>query len=128
VAFTGSSDRPEPVGERRRSRVLLAYGVGGAGALALITGVIVGVKAKGDYNAQIDNANCTDDSPPMCNDAGFAAQNDAVSLANVGTGFGVAGIVLVGAGAALFLTAPRDVVVTPTATASSAGISVVGRF
>ena len=61
-------------------------------------------------------------------DTGFKAQNDAVSLANVGTALGIGGGVLVGAGVVLFLTAPKDVVVTPTATASSGGISVVGRF
>lgn len=118
----------DDVGARRRSRVLLAYGVGGVGAVALISGVIIGVKAKGDYNAEFDNMHCMDVSPPECNDLGITAQNDAISLANVGTGFGVAGIVLLGAGAVLFFTAPRDVVVTPTATASSGGISVVGRF
>jgi len=110
--------------------VLLAYGVGGVGAVALITGVVLGVKAKGDYNAEFDGAtpNCTNTSPPQCNAEGYTAQSNAVSLANIGTAVGIGGIVLIGAGAVLFLTAPREVVVSPTATASSAGISVVGRF
>ncbi len=114
----------------RSKRLILAYSVGGVGAIALVTGVILGVKAKGDYNKQFDDGNCIDVTPgPQClNDMGFNAQNDAISLANIGTGFGIAGAVLLGAGAALFFTAPRDVVVTPTATASSGGISVVGRF
>lgn len=120
-------------GERRRSRVLLAYGVGGAGAVALVAGVVIGLKARSDYNAQLDGAaaNCIEvdgESRPICNANGFAALTNAVSLANAGTVFGVAGIALIGAGAVLFLTAPRDMVVTPMATAQSAGISVVGRF
>lgn len=117
-------------GPRRKSRVMLAYGVGAAGAASLVVGVALGLKARSDYNAEFGNG-CEErpDGPPLCfDDSSIEAQNDAISLARVGTVFGVGGLVLVGAGAVLFLTAPRDVVVAPTATASSAGISVVGRF
>lgn len=117
-------------GPRRKSRVMLAYGVGAAGAASLVVGVALGLKARSDYNAEFGNG-CEErpDGPPLCfDDPSIKAQNDAISLAKVGTVFGVGGLVLVGAGAVLFLTAPRDVAVTPTATASSAGISVVGRF
>jgi len=123
----GGSDRDPQVG-RRRSRVILAYGVGGAGVVALAAGILVGVKARSDYNAQFDNMHCTDGPTSMCDDVGLQAQNDARSLANVGTVLGISGAALVGAGVVLWLTAPRDVVVTPTATAQAAGISVVGRF
>jgi len=114
---------------KRKSRLILSYAVGGAGAVALITGIVLGVKARGDYNAEFDNGNCQE-SNNECNDVGFAAQEDAISLANVGTVAGIAGIVLVGAGAALYFTAPKveTVAVTPTATATSAGIALVGRF
>lgn len=117
-------------GSRRRSRLLLAYGVGGAGGVALLAGVFIGLRAKNNYNEQFDNMNCTEtDGSPVCNDTGFSAQSDAVSLANVGTVLGVGGLALIAGGAVLYFTAPEsDVVVTPTATAQSAGISVVGRF
>lgn len=119
----------DDAGSKRRSRLILSYAVGGAGAVALVTGIVLGVKARGDYNAEFDNNNC-DKGTGECNDVGFAAQNDAISLANVGTVAGIAGIVLVGAGAALYFTAPKaeTVAVTPTATATSAGIALVGRF
>jgi hypothetical protein len=113
---------------RRKSRVIAAYVIGGVGVLALTTGVLLGVKANGDYDAQIANGNCTAGSPPMCNMEGYQGQLDAVSLANIGTGFGIGGLALMVAGAVVFVTAPKDVVVTPTVTSQSAGLAVVGRF
>lgn len=124
----------DPVGEgqpseRRRSRMYLAYGVGGAGVLSLATGIIVGLAAKGDYDAQFDNGSCQDVEPnPVCRADGAAAQNSARSLATVGTVLGVGGLALIAGGAVLFLTAPRDLVVTPTVTSQSAGLAVVGNF
>jgi tetratricopeptide (TPR) repeat protein len=118
-------------GQRRRSRVLVAYGVGAAGALSLVSGVVVGLRARGDYNAQFEGAmpNCVDlASGPVCNEAGFAAQNDAISLANVGTVLGVVGIAAIAGGAVLYLTAPKDVAVAPSVSAQSAGVSLIGRF
>ena len=127
----GSQEPPsvaQPVSARKK-RLMIAYGVGGAGVVTLGVSVFVALKAKSNYNAQFDNGNCMDTGDrPTCNAAGFNAQNDAVSLANVGTVIGVVGIAALGAGAALYLTAPKDVMVTPTATAQSAGLAVVGRF
>jgi tetratricopeptide (TPR) repeat protein len=111
---------------RKRSRVLLGYGLGGGGVVALGASVFIAMKAKSDYDKQESNGNCVDGT---CNGEGFKAQNDAISLANVGTVIGIGGLALIGAGVAVILTAPTEgVVVAPTATASSAGISVVGRF
>jgi tetratricopeptide (TPR) repeat protein len=115
-------------GGRRKSRVYAAYTLGGVGAASLTAGIVLGFVARGRYREQIDAGNCTDTSPPLCNVIGYSAQSNARTLANVGTGFGVAGLAVIGAGAVVFLTAPRDLVVAPTVSERSAGVTVVGRF
>jgi hypothetical protein len=118
-----------PAGPRRKSRVILAYSLGGVGALSLIVGVSVGLKARSVYNAQFDNGCYRESGEVFCsNDPSLKAQKDARFNGHIGTGFGLTGAALIGVGTYLFLTAPREVTVTPTATESSAGISVVGRF
>ena len=113
---------------RRHTNVVIAYTLGGAGAASLTTGVLMGLVARSRYNAQIDNGNCSNQSPPQCNPDGYKAQGNAVTLANVGTVFGIAGLAMIAGGAVVFLTAPRDLVVTPTASTQSAGLTVVGTF
>ncbi len=114
---------------RRRSRVYLAYGLGGAGVLSLAAGVVIGLAAKGDYEAEFDSGRCMDVEPgPVCTTEGANAQNRARDLATVGTVLGVGGIVLAAGAAVVFFTAPRDLVVTPTASSQSVGLAVVGNF
>jgi hypothetical protein len=131
VASTVTSEPSAPgtSSERRRSRVYIAYGVGAAGAVSLASGIILGLAARSDYQAQFDNGQCEKvGSNPVCGSEGFSAQTSARQLANVGTVFGVGGLALIAAGAVVFVTAPRDLVVTPTVTAQSAGMAVVGNF
>jgi tetratricopeptide (TPR) repeat protein len=116
--------------ERRHSRVVLAYGIGGAG---LVTGAIalgVALKARSDYNAEFDNGNCMKTSgPPSCNQLGGKRQQDAISLSNVGTGLGVTAILAIGVGVVVYVTAPRDhVMVVPIASADAGGLVVRGSF
>jgi tetratricopeptide (TPR) repeat protein len=133
-AFPDEAEAPmEPTfpqqGPRRRSRVFLSYGVAAAGVVSLAAGIVVGLAAKGDYEAQLDNGNCTRlDGRSVCSQEGVDAQNAARSLGTVGTVLGVGGIVLVAGGAVLYLTAPRDLVLVPTVTAQSAGLALVGNF
>jgi tetratricopeptide (TPR) repeat protein len=129
-AFPEDKARPtEAKTVRRRSRVYLAYGLGAGGVLAFASGVLVGVTAKGDYQAQLDNNECMlVDGSPVCSKMGYDEQQRALRLASVGTWLGVGGIALLAAGAAVFLTAPRDLVVMPTADSQSAGVAVVGNF
>jgi hypothetical protein len=54
--------------------------------------------SKGDCDANND-----------CGPVGYAARNDAFDFANVATGAGILGVVGLGAGTALYLTAPSDV-------------------
>jgi tetratricopeptide (TPR) repeat protein len=122
-------DETSTVTQRRRTRVLAAYTLGGLGGVGVAVGITLGFVAKGRYQRQFDNGLCEEGDPPMCSTvASKQSLDDAISLANVGTGFAVTGLVLVGAGAVVFFTAPKDTVVIPTATASSAGLAVVGRF
>jgi hypothetical protein len=131
VEIPGVASATEPTPTtlvRRKTRVYTAYTLGGIGAASLTTGIVLGVLARGDYRAQIDAGHCSDESPPTCDAIGYSAQKDAVVLANMGTGFGVAGLALLGVGAVVFLTAPRDVTVSPTVTERSAGLTILGRF
>lgn len=116
---------------RRHTRLIYAFTAGGFGVAAMATGGVVGLLARSKYHDQFANGNCTNDSPPRCNPAGFDAQTSAVTMANVGTVFFVGGAVLVATGAVLYLTAPKadgDLVVTPTASPTGAGLTVVGTF
>lgn len=116
---------------RRRSRVVAAYTLGGVGAASLITGVVLGLVAKSRYDAEFTGQppNCVKSADgPQCNPEGYRNQGDAITMANIGTVFGIGGLALIGAGAVVYLTAPRDVVVIPTATAQAGGLAVVGRF
>ncbi len=63
-----------------------------------------------------------------CNGTGFQKINSARTLADVGTGVAIAGIVAGAAGAVVFLTAPRDVVVAPATTGRDASVSLTVRF
>lgn len=117
--------------QRRKTRLIYAYAAGGVGVASMIVGGALGLVARGNYREQFDNGKCTEDSPPRCNPEGYSEQKSAVTLANVGTGFFVGGVVLAGVGAVLFLTAPKadgDLVVTPTASTEGAGLAVVGTF
>jgi hypothetical protein len=103
---TGGEARPGP---RLRSRVNLAIGVGATGVAGLLVSGALGLVAlskdnSGDYEARD-------------------------RYADIATGFGIGGGVLVAAGIIVYLTAPRTpVTVAPTASASTVGISVLGRF
>lgn len=87
-----------PSGRTQRTVGLLVAGVGIA---AGIVSVIFTVRAaqKNDDS----KAHCTGND---CREAGFAARNDAFDLAAVATGAGILGVIGVGAGTALYLTAP----------------------
>jgi hypothetical protein len=116
---------PEPV--RRHSRVVMGEAIMGVGGAALVTGVVLGLVARSHYDSAFPT-HCTNMSKPMCDPTGFTTTSDAITLANVGTVVGVVGIAGVVAGALVWYTAPKDIVVTPTASGQGAGISVSGTF
>jgi hypothetical protein len=65
------------------------------------------------------NSDC--DADNVCQRGGFAARNEAFDFADVATGAGILGVVGVGAGTALYLTAPRDAGRSRDARASDPG-------
>ena len=125
VTFAAKAERARPVAPaqpaRRRSRVVLGIGIGAAGLAALAGGVAIGLVARNDYAGLIV-------CEPACDANERRAIDDAQQLGNIGTGFGIAGIALLVTGGIVYATAPKDVVVTPTITPGSAGISMSARF
>ena len=123
------TETPPATGERAHGRVVIAYAIGGIGAAAVVASLGLGLKARGDYNSAVSSVHCMHvGSQLQCDNTGFTAVNDAGSLADIATGVGIVGLAAVGVGAVLSFTAPREVVVAPTATASSAGVSISGHF
>ncbi len=120
---------PQPT-RRARGRVILGAAAAGVGLATIATSVIVGISAHDLDRAQFDNGNCT--STPaystVCNPAGVHEVDRAGKDANLATGIGIAGLVLAAGGAVLYLTAPREIIVAPTATTTSAGVVLVGSF
>jgi hypothetical protein len=109
---------------------LAAYAAGGAGLIAGGIALGLGLDARSRYNSAASSSDCTKTGGVVARDpAGVHALDSAIQTANIGTGVGIASFVLVAGGAVLYFTAPRDiVVVAPTATATSAGVTVSGSF
>jgi hypothetical protein len=116
-----------PPTERRHSRVLTGEVLMGGGGVAVVTGVVLGLVARSHYNSAFP-AHCTDMSKPMCDPSGFSTTSSAITLANAGTVISVVGIAALAAGAVVWYTAPKDIVVAPAASGQGAGISVSGTF
>ncbi|HTR50663.1 MAG TPA: hypothetical protein VMJ10_08145 [Kofleriaceae bacterium] len=119
-------------GPRSRTRVWLAVGAWGLGAVWLGGSFVIGSDANNDYKRATEGPipECTSQSGKLvCTSDGYNTVNHSISLANEATGFAIVGIVLGAAGTYLFLTAPREhLTVAPTATASSAGVILSGSF
>jgi len=115
---------------RSRSRVRLALGVASGGGASAIAALAFALKGKSDYNATADGSHCMHVTGGIvCDDTGDKDIAHAQRLADVGTGFAIASGALIAASAILYVTAPRTpVAVSPTATATSVGVSFGGRF
>jgi hypothetical protein len=130
AAVAPHPEAPVPEGpptERRRSRVLTGEVLMGGGGVAVVTGVVLGLVARSHYNSAFPT-HCTDMSKPMCDPSGFSTTSSAITLANAGTVISVVGIAALAAGAVVWYTAPKDIVVAPAASGQGAGISVSGTF
>lgn len=105
-----------------------------SGAGLVVTGIGLGLYGYVSYNGQIGpGKNCTDESPPMCNEEGYRITNDALTFGTFGTFIGAAGVAVAGIGAYLWFFGPgtpaeRNVAIVPTLAPESAGLSAVGRF
>lgn len=94
-----------------------------AGGAFVATSAILFAVAHSRYDAQFPE-HC-DHATAMCDHDGQQKVDSARSLGNVGTAFGIVGVVALAAGAALYFTAPHvEAAVVPT----SSGVAIAGRF
>jgi hypothetical protein len=119
-------DQPKPPPtSRRKTYAVISVGVGVAAAGGMI---YYGIRARSDRdaaNSLCPGLSCDEHDPNLgkAQDIIHSARSEG-TISNV---LGVTSAVFIAAGAYLWFTAP-DVTVTPTASASSAGVSVSGRF
>jgi len=111
-------------------RKLLAYGTIAGGAVALGVAAGLGVLARGEWNDA--KAKGCDTSGACPNGVGDLARS-AATKANFATGFGIAGLVAVGAGIAIYATAPSERAldaprVVPAIGPQGASLLLEGRF
>jgi tetratricopeptide (TPR) repeat protein len=123
---------PVPVAGRRSLPRLVAYTAGIAGVVAGGVGLGLGLDARSSYNATLDSTECMRSGPAgalSCGPAGERALESAITNANIASGLVIASAVLIVGGVVLYIAAPKHpVVVAPTATASSASVTVAGSF
>ncbi len=122
---------PRTVVEHGSSRPLIGKiaMLSGAGLLGVTGGMAL--YAYRTYHRAFDDGNCQVlASSHLCNERGQTDTTRARSVATGATVVGAVGILAVGGGLALWLTAPKDdrPQIVPTASADGAGVSVVGRF
>ena len=102
--------------QRDPGRVHIAYALGGASIVTGLTGLGIAIYAKHAYDDAVKQ-----------NDISKA--NHEVHVSDVGTGFAVASVAFGAAAAIVYFTAPRErVVVTPSASSTSASLTVFARF
>jgi tetratricopeptide (TPR) repeat protein len=92
---------PDP-GKTRR---YIAYGLGGAGVVAIGVASVMTLSARGDYNDALEE-HCMG-STSGCNATGVRLTHDARSTANVATVITLIGVAAIAGGAVLYFTAPK---------------------
>jgi len=139
AAATVTADIPafgpslEPVSEtrRRRSRVVLAGGLGVAGVASLGASLGFAIASRHSYD-QAFGRGCTHTSSGVecvASSDGKALIDTAGHRADLATGFAIGGAVLAGVAAAVFLTAPTETLqLAPVATSHALGVGIAGRF
>jgi tetratricopeptide (TPR) repeat protein len=117
--------RVDAIERRDRKRVKLAIGVGGAGGVGLVVGGILALSARSSYQRALDDMECVRDAANnlVCNQDGADRVSSAAFRANLATGFVIGGGVLAVAAVVLFVTAPRETLITPTVSSESVGLS-----
>lgn len=106
-----------------------------SGGAVVLVGIGVGFLAHRKYDDQFSSGHCTmpDADKPLCDQVGYRETGSAKTLGWVGTGVGAAGLVAVGVGVALWLTAPhheaaRAVSFAPSLSPGQAGVVAFGHF
>jgi hypothetical protein len=112
----------------RNTRKLAGIALTAAGGATLATGVVFGVMARGKWNDAKDACGgATCDSQEKLDNAN-ALGDQARSKATLSTILVASGAVVAGAGVFLWVTAPKGMQVTPTASESGAGVTLSGSF
>ncbi len=107
-----------------------------SGLAAVVTGVAIGLYARGVYNDQIGPGKCMriEGGEPQCPPENQTETERAITLGNVGTVVGVVGVAAVGVGLYLWLRSPKESAVEPTLSVvpqlspESTGVAAIGRF
>lgn len=138
VDLPSSSDQPvvqPPIVERterpRRTRVTLAWTLGGMGAGSGIVATLLTITARSKYRKIADGPDCMPiPSGITCNDTGTRAIKDAQARADLGTVFAIGSVALLVTGTVLYVTAPVEarVKIAPLASLHGGGLAVHGRF
>ena len=117
-------------GDPHRSRVHVAYWLGGGGAALGVTALAFSLVGKSHWNDAADGPHCSRISGGvMCDSTGSAQIRDAQHLADLGTGFAIgAGVFAVTAAVVYFTAPPERITVAPTASSQGAGVTLIGSF
>jgi len=125
----------EAPASRRRSRVYVAAGLGAGGVVGLGFALGFSLAARSVYNEAFQHGCSHAAGGVVCVTLpGGASEGSrmihlAGKRADLATGFGISGLVLAAAGAAVFFTAPRETIqIAPLATGHELGLGVSGRF
>lgn len=103
---------------------VVAYVLGGAGAVGIAVGAGYGIDAISKNNASNANGHCTDG----CDSVGKPLREQALSSATVSTVAFAAGLAALAAGVVLYVVTPGGVEVEPSVGASFGGVTVGGRW
>lgn len=105
-----------------------------SGGAVVLAGIGIGFFAHKKYDDQFPS-HCTmkDADKPLCDQVGYRETGSAKTLGWVGTGVGAAGLVAVGVGVALWVTAPHHetapaVSFAPSLSPGEAGVVAFGHF
>ena len=129
VAVADVPRQAAPGGDKFRTLGLVATGVGGA---AVAAGLVSGGLAWRTWDSAFERAGCSAETY-TCTEVGQERVRAANTHADMSTGLVGAGLVVVGAGVALYLLAPRlarrkGLIVAPAADAERAFLSLSGAF
>jgi hypothetical protein len=115
-------------GAPRNTRKLIGIGLTAAGGATLATGVVFGVMARGKWNDAKDACGgATCDTREKVDNANVLA-DQARSKATLSTILVASGAVVAGAGIALWVTAPKGMQITPSASENGASVTLSGSF
>jgi hypothetical protein len=124
----GVAKADQPAQTPRSYRKLYAIGATATGGAAVVGGLVLGALARSKWNDAKDVCGGTMCTSAVNVDRANALADSARTKATASTVLIIGGAVLGGVGAYLWITAPGGATIAPTATDSSAGVSISGVF